>query len=292
MTKSNDLVLDFYKKLPFNIRDNLEIYQHSSVNFYHPHTMKLANLFKNVYDIGCGPGHLINNINYERKSKFNLFNIFSKIKCTGIDFNKTAIDYAKQYALKHNLDTNFFVKDVFQLKPGDFITGNKKLFAMSNGALHHTVNCLNAIECCLKNITETNTEVYFLIGLYHLYGRKPFLDKFESLKEKGATESSLRNEFNILRGNTGDKSNDESWFQDQVNHPRETQHTLKEILPVFQDYQFKLVNSSLDKFNHSSPSELIENEKNYLNIGIKALEEKRYFPGYFTCLFRFKKYDI
>lgn len=58
---------------------------------------------------------------------------------------------------------------------------------------------------------------------------------------------------------------------------------------MFQDYQFKLVNSSLDKFNYGSPSELIENEKNYLNIGIKALEEKRYFPGYFTCLFRFKK---
>jgi len=72
-------------------------------------------------------------------------------------------------------------------------------------------------------------------------------------------------------------------------HPRETQHTFKEIYPLFADHGFKLISSSLDHFNGSSPNRLIDMEIDYLEKGIKALQEKRYFPGFFSCLFCFEK---
>ena len=159
---------------------------------------------------------------------------------------------------------------------------------MSNGVLHHTKDCLESLKICINSSKSNNYKVYFLIGLYHLYGRKPFLDHFKRLKNQGASTQLLRNEFHSLRGRTLDKSNDESWFQDQVNHPRETQHTFKEIYPFFVEQGFKLISSSLDYFNGSDPNRLIDIEIDYLEKGIKALQEKRYFPGYFSCLFCFE----
>ena len=284
MRKKNDIVLDFYSKLPFNIKDSFEINTAINVNLYHPLTFELCEECMNVVDIGCGPGHLINAM--QMKSKFSK----KIVNYTGIDFNPTAIEYSKKYASKHELRTNFIVKDIFDLDSDIFKTTNKKVFVMTNGVLHHTKDFLQSLKICLKSSKSNNSKVYFLIGLYHLYGRKPFLDWFQKLKNQKESNDFLREEFHSLRGLSNDKRNDESWFQDQVNHPRETQHTFKEIYPLFTDHGFKLISSSLDSFKGSSPNRLMDIEIDYLEKGIKALKERRYFPGYFTCLFCFENH--
>ena len=282
--EEDSIVLNFYKKLPFNIKENFLRNNHN-INFYHPDIYKIALKHRNVIDIGCGPGHLINNINLQL-NKFPLkIGRIGKINCKGIDFNPTAILYALKYSNKYCLSTDFMVKSVFDLKEKDLFCKNKSLFVMSNGALHHTENCLSAIEIILKKASSSNKKISFLIGLYHLYGRKPFLDHFNNLKKEKKSEDFLRREFHSLRGLSTDKLNNESWFQDQVNHPLETQHTLGEIFPLFSKYKFELINTSLDKFSGSRIDEILKNEKNQYDLGINALKDRRYFPGYFTCLF-------
>lgn len=279
-----ELVLNFYKKLPFNIKANYKK-EIQNINSYHPEIKNLALKHKNVIDIGCGPGHLINGINYQLNRFPYVMRGFNNISCKGIDFNPTALIYGLQYSNKHKLATEFVLKNVFNLNENDFNNKNNSIFIMSNGALHHTQNCLNAIETIIKKSSHFNKKISFLIGLYHLHGRKPFLDHFQKLKDSNKSENYLKKEFHSLRGNSGDELNDESWYQDQVNHPLESQHTISELYTIFSDYKFNLIDTSLDKFSQNKIKYLIENEKDQYELGLNALKNRKYFPGYFTCLF-------
>jgi len=121
----NDIVLNFYSKLPFNIKEGFDINTSCDANGYHPLTLQLARECRNVFDIGCGPGHLINAIAMKMKSRIS--NIINKVNSTGIDFNPTAIEYAKKYAIKHRLQTNFIIRDIFDLNSDVFKTKNNKI---------------------------------------------------------------------------------------------------------------------------------------------------------------------
>ena len=283
-------VLNFYKTLPFNIKKDL-IKQNNNINFYHPHVKKLVLKHRNVIDIGCGPGHFINSINLQlNRFPFSIKG-FRKINCKGIDFNPTAIIYGLKYSNKFKLSTEFILKSVFDISENDFNFKNNSIFIVANGSLHHTDNCLSAIEIVLKKACVFNRNISFLIGLYHYHGRKPFLEHFKNLKKQKKSEEYLKKEFHSLRGLSGDELNDESWYQDQVNHPLESQHTISEIYPLFKKYNFKLINSSLDKFSGSNIEKLIDNEEQQYHLGLQALKQKTYFPGYFTCLFSKDKWN-
>ena len=39
-----------------------------------------------------------------------------------------------------------------------------------------------------------------------------------------------------------------SWFRDQVLHPHETQHTFEEMIPIFESIDFKIIATSINKF--------------------------------------------
>ena len=52
--------------------------------------------------------------------------------------------------------------------------------AISLGVLHHTENCAEAIRQIGINCVKSGG--YFFIGLYHTYGRAPFLNHFKKLK--------------------------------------------------------------------------------------------------------------
>ena len=280
-----DIVLDFYKDLPFNIKSRPWLpSSKESFNNYCPSLIQTAFASKLIVDIGCGPGHLINSLNYQYLRGSSQDN---QSKYQGIDFNPTAINYAREIVRKESLNTEFFVKDVFDLDATDLISEDEKeLFIISIGALHHTRNCLEAITQILKSSSIGDRKISFLIGLYHLYGRKPFLSHFAKLKERGWSEAKLNQEFAELRGVSLDIVQDESWFEDQVNHPRETQHTLKEIYPIFMEFGFHLDCSSIDRFQRSSVKDLISTEVNFEAIAEEKLMQRKYFPGFFTCLFK------
>ena len=112
------------------------------------------------------------------------------------------------------------------------------------GVLHHTKNCKKAFKK-ISNYVKNNGYLY--VGLYHLYGRKPMLDYLQSHSRWFGEDSA----FNLFRRMTNDTSNLEhtySWFRDQVLHPHETQHTLKEVREWLKEIDFKLISTSINNY--------------------------------------------
>jgi hypothetical protein len=128
---------------------------------------------------------------------------------------------------------------------------------------------------------------HVLIGLYHTYGRKPFLDHFREMREHGATEEEMLAGYRALHAQLTDDTHVLSWFRDQVLHPHETQHTLEEMLPVIQAAGMELLSTSINHFQPiTSLPELFEQEKEYEELGRQRLRENQYFPGFFVFLAR------
>lgn len=269
-TFKNEKVLEFYKQLPFNIYDNVEdatrnIKKNDPTKIYPPLKEILAdNKIINILDVGCGAGWFANSISY----------FFNRVNVTGLDFNSVALDFAKSVKKKLNLNTNFIEKDLFE------INSKKKYNLISSlGVLHHTNNCHEGLKKILIQSPE-----YVLIGLYHKYGRKPFLDHFDDLKkkfpEKG--EDFLYNEYKKLDKRSANEKHLKSWFKDQVVHPHETQHSFEEIVPIFSDLNYEIKFTSLNRFKtFNDYKEIIDKEKEWYDYGKKQLENNLYFPGFF-----------
>ncbi|MEW5692972.1 MAG: class I SAM-dependent methyltransferase [Candidatus Hydrogenedentota bacterium] len=270
-TYANPEVLNFYKSLPFNCRSNLEeeinaVYKRTTNDLY-PGLSKLLGRDVSVLEIGCGTGWLCNSISY-------LFNA----SVTGIDFNPVAINIAKEVAKAMKLSTSFSEQDLFlyePLKPFDVV--------ISFGVLHHTNNCKLAVRILCEKFVRCGGHV--MIGLYHKYGRQPFLEYFNNMKINGATEEDMLKRYRQLQSHVKDDRQILSWFYDQVLHPYETQHTLEEMLPVLDDTGMDLISTSI---NHFKPiktlKELIDMEKEYYEIAMHHLKNKQYFPGFFIFL--------
>ena len=273
LTYQNLDVLEFYRKLPFNIYSNKEsaiksLKENDPIKIYPP----LSKIIKNdeninILDLGCGIGWFANLLSYN----------FNRINVTGVDFNSVAIDFANKIKDQLNLKTNFIVEDLFKVKFSD------KFYLISSlGVLHHTNNCFKGIE----KIIELSPR-YFLIGLYHKYGRKPFLEHFDNLKlkfkdlKKNDLENALFEEYKKLDKRSSDETHLRSWFKDQVLHPKETQHTLAEILPIIKT-KYKIISTSLNKFEQiHNLEQIVEEEEKWLNFGLQKLRNNIYFPGFF-----------
>ena len=281
-----DPVLHFYNSLPFNIKSRTWLpSSKQSFDNYCPNIMQLVYEAQLILDIGCGPGHFINSLNYHYQ--LDVYENQDKL-FTGLDFNPTAINYAREVSVKNSLDTKFVIKDVFDVQSTDFQNmGESNILVISIGALHHTVDCIKAIMKILSAVSANKAKVSFLIGLYHLHGRAPFLSHFESLKKQGWPRDKLLAEFAELRGHTLDALQDESWFEDQVLHPRESQHTLQEINPVFEQFGFYLHSTSINQFNRFKKTEdLFTSEILLKDIAEAKLSKRTYFSGFFTCLYK------
>ena len=173
MSFKNDDVLNFYKHLPFNVYGNLDeaekkIKEVNPLNDYSELKKLIEKIEKlKLIDVGCGGGWLVNSLAYYLKDK---------IEVTGIDFNPKVIDYANTIKQRLNLKSNFQVADLFSLNEKE-----KFDIIVSLGVLHHTNNCHEAIKNLFK-ISKKNS--YIFLGLYHKYGREPFLEYFKNLNNK------------------------------------------------------------------------------------------------------------
>ena len=272
MSYKNNDVLNFYKNLPFNIYGNLDeavkkIKEINPLNDY-SELKKLIEKFEKskLIDVGCGGGWLVNSLAYHLKEN---------IEVSGIDFNSKVIDYANTIKQKLNLKSNFQVSDLFTLNE------NKKFdIIVSLGVLHHTNNCHEGIKNLFK-LSKKNS--YIFLGLYHKYGREPFLEYFKNLKNQ--SEENKFKAYKELHKNIKDEKKLLSWFRDQVLHPHETQHTFKEISGVFMNNNFEIISTSINKFEKiKNLEDLFELEKSYKEISIEKLKKKEYFPGFFVIV--------
>lgn len=276
MTQSyaNTEVLEFYRKLPFNYYGSVQlaaasIMETNSVENY-PVLIPLLKKPIRVLDVGCGAGWLVNAINYHYGR--------SGASATGLDYNAKALAQGQEIAKVLATSSQFVEADLFTYypdEPFDLVT--------SVGVLHHTDNCIEGLRHIFDHCLTRGGHAF--IGLYHKYGRAPFLEHFEELKSKGAGEDELLAEFKRLRPKGMDETHHLSWFYDQVLHPHETQHTLEEMIPVLRAHNMELVSTSINRFKaFQSVSDVLELEQSYFDLGMQRLREGTYFPGFFVFL--------
>tara|TARA_B100000035_G_scaffold174422_1_gene148813 strand:- start:1184 stop:2014 length:831 start_codon:yes stop_codon:yes gene_type:complete len=265
-------VLKFYKELPFNIYSShsemIKAIKTQNPLVAYPVLKKIIKKFEkpNILDIGSGCGWFLNSLNYHTKN----------INCTGIDFNQRAVDYSNDINKKLNAKNKFIKKDLFKI-------AFKKKFELitSIGVLHHTENLPKAINHITKFLKKDS---FFFLGLYHTYGRKPFLDYFKKMKNKSENYRFLKYK-ELHKTYSNDDTHLYSWFRDQVLHPHETQHSFKEISKLLIKLGYEIQLTSINKFQKiRNFQEIYELEKKYYNIGMQKLKNLKYFPGFFIIL--------
>jgi len=266
-------VLRFYKELPFNYYSNaidtaVQLLRSNRIKGYPVlHRRLRRSKGASVMDVGCGAGWFVNSCSH-----------FYNVKATGLDLNPVVLKQARSVArLIEGCEKNEFIEaNLFDYQP-------EHPFDIVNslGVLHHTPDCHAAIRHILKWIAPGG---YLHLGLYHLYGRKPFLDYFRALRASGASDAQLHEEFRKLNPDITDETHLLSWFRDQVLHPHETQHTYEEIHAVLDAEGFVIEATSINKFKRPvSLAEFIERERRLSEVSKKALYEKRrYYPGFFV----------
>ena len=129
-------------------------------------------------EIGAGCGWLTNSVAYTHKKKI-----------TGLDFNPHVIERARAVAKILGLQSEFLCQDLFAFSEERRTNEDCFDLVISLGVLHHTDNCIRAIKAICKNLLRGKG--YFFVGLYHKYGRKPFLKYFEDLKKLNLSEEEL-----------------------------------------------------------------------------------------------------
>ena len=257
-TPIDEQVLNFYKTLPFNFKGSVENHALGVIE-RKSYGENLESLFKKgtkVLEVGCGAGWFSNGIAYHYKCDVSAF-----------DFNPVVIERAKEVRDYLGLSVEYFVEDLFDYEPKELAD-----VVVSIGVLHHTIDPLNAIKYCSEFIKEGG---HMYLGLYHKYGRKPFLNHFKQLQKDGLSEDELFEEYCKLDKRITDKTHLRSWFKDQVLHPHENQYTLKEIQELLGTLNMTLEYSSID-----------EDERKYELIGQQKLLESSYWPGFFNILAR------
>lgn len=266
-------VLNFYRELPFNfyasgVDTAAELLRSNRIKAYpvvHEYLKERAGA--TLIDVGCGAGWFVNSSAH-----------YYDVHATGLDLNPVALKQAQSVArlMPGGEKTEFIVHSMIDFDPG-------RTFDVVNslGVLHHTPDCHAMIRRVLDWIAPSG---YLHLGLYHLYGRRPFLDHFAKMQSKGASVDVLYDEFKRLNPSITDETHMLSWFRDQVLPPHETQHTYEEIEALLSDEGFVVESTSINGFK-SMPSrdKLIEIEKRCEDISKKALYKKhRYYPGFFS----------
>jgi SAM-dependent methyltransferase len=273
MSDIGESVLRFYSELPFNCRetfhDEVQDILRLDLAEICPSILPVIRSGISVLEVGCGVGWLS-------------CHLADRYGCqvTALDFNAVAIERARATATAMGLAIEFVVDDLFTYQPA-----RRADIVISLGVLHHTHDCLLGLRRCLDTFARDNADV--VVGLYHKDGRRPFRAHFQRLMTEGASEEVLLKEYRRLCRHISDEALLYSWFRDQVLHPHETHHTLREVAQEAAKSGFSVVASSINRFR---PIERIEDlyreEQLYEQIAGRRLQDGLYFPGFFVTHLR------
>jgi SAM-dependent methyltransferase len=277
-------VAAFYDELPFNFGATAAsaaaiVRRRNQIETTYPDLDRLLRgRASSFLDVGCGPGSLSHTCAYHYG-----------VRTVGIDLSTTAIRRAREISAALELDalTDFRVTDLFRRE-----TSERFDVVASLGALHHTADLAGALEIVGERVAPGGA---LYLGLYHAYGRAPFLELFAPYRERQAAGTLDREAFDEalalyteLDSRTSDATLLRSWFRDQVLHPHETQHTLREIAGLLAGTGFEVASTSINRFEPIDDlAGLFELEVGYEESARHALTvERRYVPGFFTVLAR------
>ncbi len=269
----NETVRTFYGEMPFNYWSDVSQAANSVRSNPLQAYCDLDDLLEgmqspSVLEIGCGAGWASNSLALHYGANV-----------TAVDFTATALDRAREVSTHLGLEaqTRFIESDLFE-----FETEQTFDLVLSIGVLHHTHDCQRAFA---KAASFVKPGGYLFVGLYHLYGRRPFLGIFHDILETEGEEAAF-DRYAALHSQSQDATHVKSWFRDQVLHPQETQHSLEEVMGWLDDAGFALLSTNLNGYDDvSDRANMIETEKTFEALSNQRNRiEGRYFPGFFTVL--------
>ncbi len=281
----------FYSLLPFNLNQTAQqgcetIQRRNQIKDAYPYLDSILKATKNakILDVGCGAGWFVNTIAYHYA-----------LDIVGIDACESAINRASEVSKQLSLKTRvrYYCVDLFNINSIRLNDTNKFYLVNTLGVLHHTYDCRQALLSIL-NLVEDGGFIH--IGLYHKYGRRPFLELFQKYREEweASSSESRRREieeqaflaYRELNFPTTEETLLRSWFRDQVLHPHESQHTFQEVYYWLTECGFQCVTTSINQFQRVRAWEgLFNEEKKMYDLSYKRnYEEKSYFPGFFVVL--------
>ncbi len=265
----------FYEKKPFNhwrspaaaaesLEENPIVETYPDLHRLLERDRELA-----VLDCGCGGGWLA-----------SALALHYGAAVIGLDFSTTAVARARAVADRLGVArrARFVAGDLFELR----FDGRFDL-AIGLGVLHHAADARRAFEHLWRTV-RPGGHVY--AGLYHEPGRSVFRHHFRELLASHGEEAAF-DEFRRLHPSRPDGDHLRSWFEDQVLHPRESQHTLREVCEWLAAAELELTSTSINRFGAFRRAEdLYELEADYAGRSRRALKEGRFLPGFFTFMAR------
>ena len=264
----------FYDRLPFNFhgtvgRSVAAVRDHSIAASYPDlHALLSSGRVRQVLEIGCGTGWLCNSLALNHV-----------VEVAAVDFCANALARARDVAraLGTASRVRFIESDLF-----DYHHDGHADLVISLGVLHHT-GCARSAFRHIQAFAGTGGSVY--VGLYHAPGRQVFLETFRSIAVTRGEEAAFRRFRAIEPARSDDEMEARSWFRDQVMHPHETQHTLREISEWLTGAGLTLQSTSINAFAPIGDVALLfAQEPGFRQRSRRALAEGRFFPGFFTFL--------
>lgn len=282
----------FYETLPFNVQQSpadaaRTIRAGNAIRTQYPalHSLLQRRRGQRVLEVGCGGGWFANSVAHHYGAQIE-----------AIDLCDHALGFARDVgvALGAQNPVEFRKRDIFTLKPEDFDGGFD--IVNSLGVLHHTHDCHQALQCVLPLVRPGG---FLHLGLYHLHGRLPFLEMFSDLRGRlGADDTS--DEYARLEADAfarycalypkhvTDQTLLRSWFRDQVIHPHETQHTVREAHDWLTAAGFECMSTSVTNFEPVGDwNQVFEFERSLAEVSYrKNVVEQTYYPGFFVIVAR------
>lgn len=276
-----DSVRSFYTDLPFNYHGTTEgaieaIRTPSIERTYpdlHEHLRRAAESGRDlsILEVGCGAGWFSHGLALHYGASVD-----------AIDLTPAALERGREIGpLIGTQDrVRFRECNVFE-----FDSPKRFDLIVSIGVLHHTGDARGALEHVVPYLAPGG-HVY--LGLYHEPGRRVFLEEMWRIAREEGEDAAFERYRALDRVHSDDETLARSWFRDQVLHPHETQHTLREVCGWLDDMKLELMKTSINRFEPFSDRELLfDLELEYEERSRKALfDENRYFPGFFTAFAR------
>jgi carbamoyltransferase len=222
---TTEIVKQFYEKTPFPNYDDLDNHRALLEKARQGTFARLLGeqipFDARVVEIGCGTGQLTN------------FLAIAHRTVLGTDICLNSLRLAQRFKIEHELERATFAQmNLFQpaLKDDFFDV------VISNGVLHHTSDCRGAFRRISRLARPGG---YVVVGLYSAYSRKLHYARRALFRWTGLTNAWL--DPHLARVGAAGKR--EAWFQDQYCHPRESCHTLDEVLGWMEESGLEFINS-------------------------------------------------
>jgi carbamoyltransferase len=265
-------VADFFKQLPVAFYSNaldtaIALRRANLVKAYRPaHAFLKATPDASVLDVACGSGWFATSCAYHYGARV-----------TGVDVNPAALADARSVArlIAPTTPVEFVEASLDEFRPSqrfDVVNALENLHQMAN------------FEAAVRRIADwVEPGGYLQVGLYNRRGRKAFVDYFDRLWDRGASQHEMHDEFRRLNRHISDATAVRAWCDVHAMHRDQPQRSWEEIDDLLRSAGFTIEATSLNGFGRLPSRATIEElEQRAERLSRDALyRTQRYYPGFF-----------